>query len=96
MTENNTTKRYYAVFKGRVQGVGFRFFVQREAEHNNLKGWVRNLPNGLVDLEVDGDEETFLSFFNTLKKNHPYAQVVSAQYENRPIGKKFTDFQIRF
>lgn len=39
---------------GMVQGVGYRFFTQRVAEELNLSGWVRNLPNGRVQAEVEG------------------------------------------
>jgi len=39
---------------GMVQGVGYRFFTQRVAEELNLSGWVRNLPDGRVQVEVEG------------------------------------------
>ena len=39
---------------GMVQGVGFRFFTQRVAEELKLSGWVRNLPDGRVQAEVEG------------------------------------------
>jgi acylphosphatase len=41
---------------GRVQGVGFRFFVEDAARHEGLSGWVRNLPDGQVEVLVEGDE----------------------------------------
>jgi acylphosphatase len=48
--------RHYIV-KGRVQGVGFRWFVHREAGARGLKGWVRNTDAGEVELMVAGSEE---------------------------------------
>ncbi|TAL08910.1 MAG: acylphosphatase [Nitrospirae bacterium] len=39
---------------GMVQGVGYRFFAQRAAEDLNVSGWVRNLPDGRVQAEVEG------------------------------------------
>lgn len=39
---------------GMVQGVGYRFFTQRAAEELQLSGWVRNLPDGRVQAEVEG------------------------------------------
>ena len=42
------------VVSGDVQGVGYRFFAQRAAEELKLSGWVRNLPDGRVQVEVDG------------------------------------------
>jgi acylphosphatase len=48
--------RHYIV-KGRVQGVGFRWFVHREAGARGLKGWVRNTDAGEVELMVAGTED---------------------------------------
>jgi acylphosphatase len=48
--------RHYIV-KGRVQGVGFRWFVHREAGARGLKGWVRNTDGGEVEVMVAGSEE---------------------------------------
>ena len=47
--------RYYLV-KGRVQGVGFRWFVHREAAALDLRGWVRNTESGHVEVVAAGDE----------------------------------------
>jgi acylphosphatase len=51
--------RYYLV-KGRVQGVGFRWFVHQEAAALHLHGWVRNTEEGHVELVAAGDEEDLL------------------------------------
>jgi acylphosphatase len=51
-----TMVRHYIV-KGRVQGVGFRWLVHREAGARELKGWVRNTDQGEVELMVAGSEE---------------------------------------
>jgi acylphosphatase len=48
--------RHYIV-KGRVQGVGFRWLVHREAGARDLKGWVRNTDGGEVEIMVAGSEE---------------------------------------
>jgi acylphosphatase len=41
---------------GKVQGVGFRFFVEMKARELNVVGFIRNLPNGNVEVEVEGDD----------------------------------------
>jgi acylphosphatase len=48
--------RQYFV-SGRVQGVGFRYFVADAASRENISGWVRNLPDGRVEISADGDAE---------------------------------------
>lgn len=49
--------RRRVIVRGRVQGVGFRWFVREHAQSLCLAGWVRNLPDGMVELEVEGSEE---------------------------------------
>ncbi len=46
--------RSHTIFSGRVQGVGFRFTAQRMANEQKLTGWVKNLPDGRVELMVEG------------------------------------------
>lgn len=45
------------LIQGRVQGVGFRWFVHREASELNLQGWVRNTEDGDVEVLASGDED---------------------------------------
>jgi len=59
--------RYYLV-KGRVQGVGFRWFVQREASEIGLKGWVRNTDEGDVEIVAAGDLEDLTELKDALRK----------------------------
>ena len=48
-------ERLYAVIHGDVQGVGFRYFVQRTAQRLGLRGWVRNNDDGTVELVAEGE-----------------------------------------
>lgn len=51
-------QRKHIYFYGRVQGVGFRWKARHAADFLNLTGWVRNLYNGNVEMEVQGEEES--------------------------------------
>jgi acylphosphatase len=59
--------RYYLV-KGRVQGVGFRWFVHREAAALGLRGWVRNTESGHVEVVAAGNEDELARFRALLAK----------------------------
>lgn len=48
--------RKHIVFYGRVQGVGFRYYAVNKANQLGLTGWVRNLPDETVEMEVQGEE----------------------------------------
>ena len=54
--------------KGRVQGVGFRWFVQREAAEIGLKGWVRNTDEGHVEIVAAGNSEDLAELKDALRK----------------------------
>ncbi|HSE52467.1 MAG TPA: acylphosphatase [Gemmatimonadales bacterium] len=69
---------------GRVQGVGFRFFSQRTASRLGLLGWVRNLPDGRVELEAQGDPNSLTSFESALRQGPRGAQV--AHFEHTEIS----------
>jgi acylphosphatase len=59
--------RYFLV-KGRVQGVGFRWFVHREAAELGLRGWVRNTETGHVEVLASGDPEILAELKAALRK----------------------------
>lgn len=69
--------RMHVVVSGRVQGVGFRWFVRETAIELGLAGWVRNRPDGNVEVAADGDETVVSRFRELLRKGPPHAMVVS-------------------
>lgn len=71
---------------GRVQGVGFRWFVRREAQELGLAGRVRNLPDGTVEVEVAGDPERLDAFRGRLRQGPPGARVTGmTEQELSPV-----------
>lgn len=55
--EKKTKIRKHIFFYGRVQGVGFRYYAVQKANQLGLTGWVKNLYDGSVEMEVEGQEE---------------------------------------
>jgi acylphosphatase len=76
------------VVAGRVQGVGFRYFVQAAATRENLHGWVRNLPDGSVEASVEGDADAMERFERALRHGPPGARVEHLEIEHTvPAGR---------
>jgi acylphosphatase len=67
------------VVNGRVQGVGFRYFVVREAQALGLAGWVRNLPDGRVEVLASGAADIVNAFEGRLWQGPPHARVTSVE-----------------
>jgi acylphosphatase len=61
-----TARRF--VVSGRVQGVGYRFFARDAAAREGIRGWVRNLPEGGVEVQAEGDAEAMLRFEMALRR----------------------------
>ncbi len=69
-------KRFRATISGRVQGVGFRYFVLRHAMELGVDGYVRNLPTGQVEVVAQGDEAKLLELLAACRRG-PRAAVVT-------------------
>jgi acylphosphatase len=70
--------RYYVV-RGRVQGVGFRWLVHREAGLRGLKGWVRNTEGGEVEVMVAGNPEQLAELRAVLERGSRGSRVDAVQ-----------------
>jgi acylphosphatase len=82
--------------RGRVQGVGFRWFVHREASELELKGWVRNTEDGDVEIVVAGDEAALHELRDSLRRG-PRGSRVDQVVEHRLVeseGENLSAFKI--
>lgn len=87
-------KRYYMIAEGRVQGVGFRYYCQLNASNLNLTGWVRNMSNGMVEMEVQGQIESIFSFINIINKGNLFINVTSLSKKEINILPNENKFKI--
>jgi len=87
--------RLEAVVRGRVQGVGFRWFVIDRAGYLGLTGWVANEPDGSVRCVAEGPREDLLTFLEALHEGPPMAMVDRVIEEWFPASGAFGSFGIR-
>jgi acylphosphatase len=79
--------RRYLV-SGRVQGVGFRYFLHAAASREGLHGWARNLPDGRVEAAAEGDADAIERFERALRHGPPGARVEQLDIEHTaPDGR---------
>jgi acylphosphatase len=71
---------------GIVQGVGFRYFVVREARGAGITGYVKNLPDGSVEVAAAGSEESMKQFEKAISTGPPQASVHRVQTFEPPPG----------
>ncbi len=89
------TRRVHARIRGRVQGVGFRYFALEAAGRLGVSGWVRNRPDGGVELEAQAAPEALESFLAEVRRGPPFSRVDSVELQEIPnLGEEGT-FQIR-
>lgn len=87
-------KAFSGVIKGRVQGVGFRYSTKIKADELQLTGWVRNLPDGTVEIIANGSLLALEQFMHYLKAGPIGSQVESAEFRWLPEPQKYRGFEI--
>lgn len=81
-------------FKGFVQGVGFRFFVRRNAEKLGVAGQVKNMPDGTVEAVFEGPEEAVQKLTEICKEGPRGASVSGADVKHENFRGEFKGFGI--
>lgn len=89
-------KTLHVVISGLVQGVGFRYFTMRNARTLGIRGWVRNLPSGEVEVLAQGEDDAVLEDFVRELRNGPgAAHVRSLQREWTEEEQMYNSFDMR-
>lgn len=80
---------------GRVQGVGFRWFAEREALKREVKGYVRNLADGRVEIWAQAEEERLGAFCETVRRGPPASRVDDIEMRPVPVDGSLSTFLVR-
>lgn len=88
--------RYSITVQGRVQGIGFRYFLQLTAYKLNLTGWCKNLMDGNVEIEVQGLKDDVLSFISQIKKGNGFSKIYDMNIDTIPLLDKEKKFTIKY
>jgi len=86
-TEKTAALALRYIVRGRVQGVGFRWFVEREAHILGISGWVRNNSDGSVEVLAQGNREQLLGLRSRLRQGPRAARVDDVEeFEAKPVS----------
>jgi len=85
-----------AAVYGRVQGVFFRAFVEEHAQQLGLRGYVRNLPSGDVEVVAEGERERVRKLFEYLKRGPPAARVNRVVTRWSEYTGNYSSFRVRY
>ena len=88
-------ERLHVTIEGHVQGVGFRYFVKRQAEGSGVSGWVRNRYGGDVEVVAEGNRSQLESLLNALRRGPSGSSVRDIKHRWKDATGEFTNFIIR-
>ena len=88
--------RVHILIEGKVQGVFFRQNTKEEAKLRNVKGWIRNLPNGRVEALFEGYEEAVQEMIDFCRTGPRGSYVTKIDITREEHTGTFSDFQITY
>jgi len=93
--ERSEPARAHVWVTGRVQGVGFRFFVEESAQIIGVSGWVRNVGYDTVEAVAEGSQVDVLQFVQAMKTGPRSSYIDDSRVEQETHTGEFPDFEIR-
>ena len=94
--EVNRKMRLYVLISGKVQGVGFRNFTQRNAKQLGIKGYAKNLKNGKVEVVAEGDKMQLDALMEKLRQGPRASKVDDVKIEERAFTGEYKSFGIKY
>ena len=95
MTAPVPSERLHVIIRGTVQGVGFRWFVQRTAARLGLRGWVANRSDRSVEVVAEGSPQAIEQLLLALRAGSPGSRVSAVEVDRGPALGGLSDFAIR-
>ena len=89
-------KRIHVFYSGYIQGVGFRYTVRNLAPTLGIKGWVKNLRDGKVEVIAEGNEEKLNIFLDDIKNEFPVRFIKDVDINWEEATREFKSFNIAF
>jgi acylphosphatase len=89
---SDANQRFHAIVQGHVQGVSFRYYTVATARTLDLTGWVRNRPDGAVEVVAEGPKVQLDSLLVFLRRGPPEARVTKVDVEWLPASGEFEMF----
>lgn len=88
-------KKAHLIIEGKVQGVFFRASAKEQADRLNLAGWVRNIPEGSVEVQVEGKQDNLDDFLDWCHKGPPNALVTNVELKYLQPSGDLDSFDIK-
>lgn len=88
--------RYFGTATGRVQGVGFRMYVQQHALELGITGWVKNMSDGSVTMELQGESAAVDKLEQIIRAGNYFIKVQSLELATRELVLDEKRFEIRY
>ncbi len=85
----------HCTVSGKVQGVNFRSWCKSQADHLGVKGWVRNLNDGRVEVLAQGEEDVLQEFKKLLLKGSTMSRVEDVHCDWLEYDKEYSSFELR-
>ena len=89
-------KRIHLIVHGDVQGVFYRDNTRKKASELGLRGYVKNLPDGTVEIVAEGSEDTINELIEFCRNNPGYSNVDKVEVKEEKVTDEFRDFGFRF
>ena len=89
-------ERLHGVVRGDVQGVGFRYFLMREAQRLGLRGWVRNRDDGAVEFVAEGPRQDLERLLEAARRGPSQARVAEVRTDWSPASGGLEPFDLTY